>query len=120
MEDRLDRDTAIKEAVSSMSAGDELDEEQRRLELQALGTQYKLDADEKTDIIRMRRRWSNLLLGALLFLIGFDVVLIIFVGFGWWSFEGRALPLFVVDGLVKVIGLALIVVNFLFDKDSLK
>lgn len=96
---------------------DDFELKRQKIELEKLSAESELDADEQSDIIRMRNRWSNWLLGALLVIMGFDLILITLVGFNVWSFEGKVLPIFIFDSLLKVIGLAYIVVNFLFNKD---
>jgi len=119
MEETIDRQAAILEATSSAYQSDKIELERKILELENSNLQAQLDADEKRDIISMRRRWSNWLLFALLLIMAFDMILVALVGFKVWTFAGNTLPLIVIDSLVKIIGLALIVVNFLFNKDSL-
>lgn len=81
----------------------------------------RLELKEKSDIIGMRRAWSNWILGVIIFVTFFDVLIITLLGFGIMKFDSQyALPAIITESIVKVIGLAYIIVNFLFNKDSLK
>lgn len=75
-----------------------------------------LDLQEKQDILKMRYRWSNWLLGVIVAIVGIDFVIIFFVGFELINFHSDIfMPLFIGDSLIKTLGLAIIVVKFLFD-----
>lgn len=96
-------------------------------------TQHQLDAiqrhrnttqlmlEEWLDILKMRRRWSNWLLWVIIAVVAFDFFVVIAVGFGWMSFkEGYIVPFFVGESLIKTLGLAIIVVKFLFNEKFIK
>jgi len=85
--------------------------------LQRENNNTQLDLKERNDIIRMRRRWANWLLVAILAIIVFDFFVIACVGFGWMKFnKGYIIPFFVGESLIKTLGLAIIVVKFLFNE----
>lgn len=71
---------------------------------------------ERKDIREMRRSWSKWILRAILVIIAFDLVIVFFAGFGWMKFEGVILPIFIGESLIQVLGLAVIIVGFLFNK----
>lgn len=74
---------------------------------------------ERKDIISMRRNWSWGILTAIISIVLFDFFIITAVGFGWMMFsETYLVPMFIAESLIKIVGLAYIVVNFLFNKDS--
>ncbi len=80
----------------------------------------KIAAKEKKEIIAMRRQWSKWLLIAVIAIVIFDFLVVLLVGLGWMEFAADfVLPIFIADSLIKTIGLALIVVKFLFNEKSL-
>lgn len=82
-------------------------------------TIYAIEAKEKGDILKMRRLWSKWLLGLIVFIVLFDSFIIIGLGFNIIQFTAEYLvPAFIVENLVKVFGLAYIVVNFLFPNED--
>jgi hypothetical protein len=83
-------------------------------------TESFLEAMEKEDIINMRRLWSNFLLAVVLFVVIFDSIIFIGIGRSWFIYDDRVVPVFIVESLLKILGLALIVVKFLFNEKSLK
>lgn len=66
--------------------------------------------------------WSYFLIGCIGATLLFQVWLTIAVGLKWYDFKDYAwfLPLVVTENFAQVIGLALIVVNFLFNKESME
>jgi hypothetical protein len=81
----------------------------------------ELAAREKDEIIDMRTRWSYWLLYIVIAITVFDAIVVFLVGLNILSFqEGYILPIFIGEGFLKVIGLALIVVKFLFNEKSLE
>lgn len=87
-----------------------LDDERRFAEIKAV---------EREDIIRMRKFWSKWILISILAINIFDFFVITALGFGWITFpDGFVIPAFIADTLIKTLGLAVIVVHFLFNKDS--
>jgi len=88
--------------------------------LESDSTRAALELKEYRELIEMRGRWSNWILGLLVLIVFSDVALSWFFGFGLIAFSSDySFPIFIADGLLKTLGLAFIVVNFLFNKDSL-
>lgn len=87
--------------------------------LEDLRLEAILIRQEKEDIMDMRRNWSKWILGTIVAIVLLDFILIFLLGFKLVDFEGWEFPAFIADGVIKIIGLAAIVVNFLFNKDSL-
>ena len=66
----------------------------------------------------MRKRWSGWLLGCIVGIVIFDAIFIILLGRGVVVFGDQKIVFsFIIESLVKIAGLAIIVVKFLFDKD---
>lgn len=80
----------------------------------------KIKAEERRDILRMRRSWSMWILVSILAIVAFDIFVVLALGFGWIQFQqDYILPTFIAESLLKIFGLALIVVKFLFNKEDL-
>lgn len=80
-----------------------------------------LNRKEREDIMKMRKHWSEAILFCIVFIVAADFVMIFLLGFNVISFSGPwTVPAFILDSLIKIIGLAIIVVKFLFNKDSLQ
>ncbi len=80
-----------------------------------------LELREHGDLIEMRKKWSSGVFWLLVLIIFSDVGFSWALGFGALSFDSDwSVPAFIGDGLIKTLGLAFIVVHFLFNKDSLK
>ncbi|KKS31858.1 MAG: hypothetical protein UU93_C0013G0013 [Candidatus Amesbacteria bacterium GW2011_GWA2_42_12] len=96
-------------------------ETQRKIsQLEQDKTTAEMLARERWDIMGMRRKWSDWLLRVIISIVFFDFFVILAVGFKWMSFnEGYIVPFFVGESFLKTIGLALIVVGFLFNKDNI-
>ncbi|MCR5941847.1 hypothetical protein FG152_13585 [Ochrobactrum sp. XJ1] len=64
-----------------------------------------------------KKQWSDFMIDVMTILIGFQMVLLIMVGFGWWDFSKYEwlLPLLLVQNFAQIVGLALVVVRSLFD-----
>ncbi|MFH1523188.1 MAG: hypothetical protein ABIE43_05235 [Patescibacteria group bacterium] len=78
-----------------------------------------LTIKERKEIIKMRRHWSYWLLGVIIAVVIFDFFVILAVGFKWMSFQSNVIvPVFVGESLIKTLGLAFIVVNFLFNEKT--
>lgn len=85
--------------------------------LQREKNQTQLDLKERIEVIRMRGVWSYWLLGVIVAIVFFDFVVILAVGFKWIIFDkSYIVPFFVGESLIKTLGLALIVVRFLFNE----
>ena len=94
----------------------EVEEKYSALQREKVNTQLTLK--EWSDIIGMRKTWSCWLLLAIMAIVLFDFFVILAVGYGWMKFDkGYIVPFFVGESLIKTLGLALIVVGFLFNKE---
>ncbi|MFA9288599.1 MAG: hypothetical protein ACEQSA_01835 [Weeksellaceae bacterium] len=70
---------------------------------------------EKTDFLSFRKEWSRNLLYLVVFIVVFTALFLIAVGLGWLSFMDEWLVRIIIAGsFVEVLGLAKIVVDFLF------
>lgn len=78
----------------------------------------KLRNIELEYIITLRNRWSNWLLGVIVVIIVVDLFIMISVGFGWMTYTKTHIIVFIFESILKIVGLAYIVVNFLFDKNT--
>ncbi len=80
----------------------------------------QLKAIERRDLIRFRERWSNWTLSFVGLIVFSNVLIVFLMGFGILRFENQnIIPYFVGDSVIKTIGLAYIIVHFLFSKDSM-
>ena len=83
----------------------------------SLDAQLKLK--ERQELIGMRGKWSSGVLALLVLIVFSDLAFIWALGFGIISFSNDLIvPAFIADSLIKTIGLAAIIVGFLFNKDS--
>lgn len=81
-------------------------ESQRKwIHLQGLADHYSL-----------KKGWSGTLKWLLIFMVGFQWILLACVGWGWWDFTKYQwlLPVLLVQNLGQIIGLAFVVVKSLF------
>jgi len=80
----------------------------------------RIEANERLQFQKLRIRWSNWILGCIVGITFFDFYIIFNIGFGWMNFDNKfIIPAFLGESIIKVIGLAIIIVRFLFSKDSL-
>jgi len=90
-----------------------------RMELEERSILSRLHAEERSNIIDMRSNWSFWILFCIVLIVVFDAALVLLLGSHTLSFESPwAIPAFIIDSLAKVLGLAAIIVKFLFGKDS--
>ncbi|MFC1622957.1 hypothetical protein ACFL16_01010 [Patescibacteria group bacterium] len=69
----------------------------------------------------MRKGWSGWILASIVVITFFDIGLIVAIGRGVLVFNNNLqVPFFVGESLLKVLGLAFLIVNFLFNKDSME
>ncbi len=95
------------------------DNETKKAELESKREQTAALLQEKKEINRMRASWSRWLLICIVSIVSFDFLLIALLGLNIWTFEDQRLILaFIIEGLIKITGLAYIVVNYLFDKNE--
>lgn len=84
-------------------------------------TKAELDAEEKEDIIKLRRRWSNWILACIILIAISDIAIVFFIGLGLLKFQNNyALPAFIGESIIKIIVLAIIIVKFLFNSNQAK
>ena len=114
----LKNKTALPEGERLMS--DDWEEERLQEVVEKEKKESFLEAMEKEDIINMRRLWSGFLLLVVFFVVVFDSIIFIGIGMGWFNYTDKVVPIFIVESLLKTLGLALIVVKFLFHEKSLK
>ncbi len=112
LQDALSLIENVKPVASPSLEGSNLEFDKARIELLIR---------EKDEIIRMRRMWSITILVAIIGITVFDIIVITLLGIGLMRFsEGYIVPAFIAESLLKTLGLAAIVVNFLFDHKSLR
>ena len=79
-------------------------------------------AQEKQDIIAMRKKWSGWILLCIVLIVIYDMVMIPLIGVGVFAPQDEGakwlIGLLITENLAKVLGLAYIVVNWLFSGDS--
>lgn len=123
MTPEIRREYAVAEIKSTNPQSEKFDEIESQRIYQQLEDQkinIKLNFKERSDIIEMRGSWSKCILGAILAVIGVDIIVIFLVGFHYMVFSDvYTLPVFIGESLLKTLGLAFIIVNFLFGKNSL-
>lgn len=67
------------------------------------------------EFFRLRKKWSWILAGALALILLFNFAVVFCVGFGWTTFEDEwFLRIVLGTNLADIIGLAYVVVRFLF------
>lgn len=80
-----------------------------RLQLQ------ELQLKEKSEFLEFRKNWSRNLLYLVIFIVVFNALFLIAIGKKWLSFQDEWLVRLIITGsFVEVLGLAKIVVDFLF------
>ena len=95
------------------------DNEERKAGLEEKRAKTAHWLKEHEAINRMRQTWSRWLLACIVGIVLFDFCFLIFLGIGGLYYDSQALTFsFVGQDLVKIGGLAYIVVNFLFDKNN--
>ncbi len=75
----------------------------------------KLSVQEKFDFLAYRKQWSTYLLTLVIAIVGFNMMFLVTIGLGWLQFSDEWLVRIIFTGsFVEVLGLAKIVVDFLF------
>ncbi len=90
--------------------------EEQLLSLSEMSEDFiELKYQERAEFLQFRRRWSMALLGVVYIIVFFDIIFLIAVGLGWLSYLDEWLVRIIFIGnFIEVIGLARIVVDFLF------
>lgn len=112
----------VKEAMRNGGTFTDTEEaiERKLGELHQNETWAMLIAKERQEIIQMRSRWSNWILFVIVAISFFDMVLIIGIGRMWFVFNNSySVPLFIGESLIKLLGLAFLIVHFLFNNNSM-
>ena len=74
---------------------------------------------EKEDILDMRKKWSDWVLFCVVLIVAWDAIVIGLIGIGWLQFKNDNIILhFLIESVIKLFGLAIIIVNFLFPKNK--
>ena len=89
-------------------------------ELEEESDYYKFKTWEGRKTVFMRIKWSDCLVKVIWVIVIFDILMVAFIGWGWFDFTDKKdlVYLFVVESMLKIVGLAFIVVNFLFDRNN--
>ena len=75
----------------------------------------KLNVQEKFDFLAYRKQWSTYLLTLVIAIVGFNMMFLVTIGLGWLQFSDEWLVRIIFTGsFIEVLGLAKIVVDFLF------
>lgn len=76
---------------------------------------HELQLKEKLDFLEFRKHWSQILLSLVIGIVIFTAIFLVAVGLQWLTFEDEWLVRIIITGsFVEVLGLAKIVVDFLF------
>ncbi len=76
---------------------------------------------EKSEFLAFRKQWSRYLLILVIAIVVFNAIFLIAVGKGWLRFQDEWLVRIIITGsFVEVLGLAKIVVDFLFKEPPTK
>jgi len=90
---------------------EEAETEQKQFELQL----QELRLKEKAEFLNFRRQWSTYLLSLVMIIVFFNALFLIAIGMHLLQFEDEWLVrIIITGGFVEVLGLAKIVVDFLF------
>ena len=116
----IKRADALMEVTKTGSTENDLQLEAQFQKLEDQRLQTALDRDSQLGIMDMRKRWSGWILFTIVVIVVFNIFVIIMTGFRMMEFSSDiVLPFFLGESLLQTIGLAAIIVKFLFHKDSL-
>ena len=80
----------------------------------------RLKIIELQAIIDMRKEWSKLFKMVVVAVLLFEIILTIFVGYGWFVFEDSwFLRIIIVSGFAQILTMPYTITRFLFGKGSL-
>lgn len=114
----IDREEAIKQ-VSGLDDIDGLTKAAIKNQLNNDSVNAFLGAKEYASLIAMRGWWSIVVMVLLIMIVVSDIAYIWLVGFEIIKIPSENIALFFVgQGVIKTLGLAAIIVKFLFHKDS--
>lgn len=111
----------LKSEVKSVPySDDDVAEDRAKLELEREISEAMLAARERADLIGMRKSWSEWTLFVIVSVTVFDMALILLIGTESLKFDNNLqITFFIGESLIKVLGLAFLIVNFLFNHKSL-
>lgn len=120
--DMTNKEVQREEAIEHVQEDDIPDKEfESWEEVETSSDEVELRLVEREELIAMRSRWSRIVMWLLGAIVVSDILFMWAVGFGLLAFSKEwEVPVFVGESIVKTIGLAYIIVNFLFHKDSIK
>lgn len=80
------------------------------------GELKRIEADGRKKYFLLRERWSNWIISWITALIGFNIVLTMFLGRGWLHFEDMQwfISAITVETFLQIVGLGYVAVRFLF------
>ena len=108
----------IKEKIN-VQPPEVIDKIETELDRESEEMEKYLNNKAKIDVIRLRKWWGYVILGCVVAIVIFDFKIILLLGYGKISFsEGYIVPIFITESLLKIIGLAIIIVGYLFNKDK--
>jgi hypothetical protein len=121
--DDSDYDVKLQEILDQLEKAPEEPEKEtgtlQSLEYQRTVLELRLRELEKSGVINMRAYWSKWILACIVVIVVFDCYLMLALGYGWASYSNATfIPVFIGESILKIFGLAYIVVNYLFSKDS--
>lgn len=112
------------ELQQSQAAQKEVITKPTKKSLESLKSQQlysEIKAEALKDVVDMRYRWSDWILKIIIIVTFFDIFIVLMIGFRLMKFDaGYIVPIIIGESLIKIIGLALVVVKFLFDEKSMK
>ncbi len=117
---RVSKERIVKEIQDS---GKNINEEEIKNFLGELYLEHQnahIDLEERKDLVSFRRKWSNWVLFFVGWIVIVNTIIIFLLGVGILRFSSDiVIPYFIGDSVIKTIGLAFIIVHFLFSKDSM-
>ncbi len=109
----------VREPDLTMDVVEDSEAQNLFFDLQNQRARFDLLLQEYQDIIGMRQTWSTWILRCVLAIVAFDILLMILIGVGALKYSNDwVVPAFIGDSLIKVIGLAIIIVGYLFGKSN--
>lgn len=115
MADDISREEGLK-TLRKLPSLDQIPIHRAFNELEGERESARIKAEEKRDIIAMRKRWSAWILACIVIIVVFDISLVTALGFHLITFTEEYLaPTFIGESLLQIFILAYIVVTFLFE-----
>jgi len=113
----LDRDLSKEPEDGAKNSSREQQADKIKIKLET----QKLLLRERTEFLYFRRQWSKYLLLIFVFIVIFNAIFLVVIGLGWLKFADEWLVRIIFGGsFVEALGLAKIVVDFLFKEPPKK